>query len=325
MQTLSGNVPSDVAVPVVAELRERCNHHYPGVLQKFPPEQFIRLYEENSAAPYWSVSSEMRSFLASIEHEYSQEAATLVQQISVALSIAHVDKADRSLVLPDSLWPNIDQERLRILEDIRAGWRDREPGFSDYFLKDWAIARLHAIPSGPHMVELWSGVPRRIVLTGGIRQALEVLSTFYLRQRPFRPMMAIHLSEKALSEFTPAGRERCFLQLADVLAANPELAGVFGASWYYDPALERISPHLAFLREPERHGAKLFRLRTNEQTTNLALGKSRTRRRLFEAGEYQPTAFMMVWLRDDLLRWAASMSARQTTAEACRRPAETGH
>jgi hypothetical protein len=86
---------------------------------------------------------------------------------------------------------------------------------------------------------------------------------------------------------------------------------VFGSAWFYDPALREISPRLAYLREVrEAHGARNFRFGTGPDVVADALERSPTRRRLHAEGRYVPAAHYLVWLRADLLRWAAEHRGR---------------
>ena len=81
--------------------------------------------------------------------------------------------------------------------------------------------------------------------------------------------------------------------------------GVVGYSWFYDPKLETISPQLAYLRRrPADGGAFFLRGHTSEFDIKNATAKSQTRRRLYEAGQYTPVGYKMVWLRRDILSWA---------------------
>ncbi|MEX1081153.1 MAG: hypothetical protein WD382_03720 [Halofilum sp. (in: g-proteobacteria)] len=296
---------SHETAPLIDQLEARCERDYPGLLDRFPPTRLLEIYDRHADSPYWFVGPETGAFVDALERDYGDQAVLVYQQLLVAQSVARHSVPQGRLIIPRSLAPDIDRERTRMLADLRAGSPDWTSKLGDYFLKDLAVARFHMIPSGPHVAELSAGVPRRILITGGARQFIDVLTTFYLRRRPFRPMLHIHLSEKALSDFNPEGRERCFAQLAELLRANPNLAGVCAASWLYDPALPRVSPHLWFMQEPARsHDAKFFRLKTDEQSQRLATLKSATRRRLFEAGEYLPTAYAMIWFKNDLMRWA---------------------
>jgi hypothetical protein len=113
-----------------------------------------------------------------------------------------------------------------------------------------------------------------------------------------------------LKEFSPAGRARCYELVATLLEAWPETKGLIGSSWYYDPRVGQITPHLAYLHdEPVARGAIMLK-QGREDSRSGALKRSRTRRELYEAGQYVPTTYMMIWLRDDILAHHAQAVAK---------------
>ena len=90
-----------------------------------------------------------------------------------------------------------------------------------------------------------------------------------------------------------------------MLEMNPDIKGVFGSSWWYDPEVERITPRIGYLRQrPLQNGATVFRMGSDQAAIINATGFSRLRRELYDKGEYLPTNYLMAWARDDLLGWA---------------------
>ncbi len=84
------------------------------------------------------------------------------------------------------------------------------------------------------------------------------------------------------------------------------MKGLFGVSWFRDPALSHISPHLTRLTTMVTdHGARLFPLGScKAEGIRDATAKSKTRRRLYERGAYRPMEYLLVWPRKELLAWA---------------------
>jgi hypothetical protein len=79
---------------------------------------------------------------------------------------------------------------------------------------------------------------------------------------------------------------------------NPHIRGLLATSWWYDPQLARVAPHLAFLREGSlEHGATLLRAGPSEGGRTAALAHSPERRQKFERGEYTPVNYAVVWTR----------------------------
>ncbi len=98
---------------------------------------------------------------------------------------------------------------------------------------------------------------------------------------------------------------------------NPDVKGVFGTSWWFDPRVAEISPKLDFLyRLPSENGARFLFTGVNESATRDAISNSPEREALYVQGKYQPRSYMMLWARDDLLHWAdTSLPANSNTAK----------
>lgn len=176
-------------------------------------------------------------------------------------------------------------------------------GISDLYLKDLAICSQRMFPAGAQLlVEPHSGFPRSLIFRGGIRQAVNVArlllhtggNTNYYQHHQ-------HLLQQ--ESFSPASWDIFYLNIADMLSINPDVKGICGGSWFHDPALSTISPHLSYLRErPTQNGAFLFFAEVSVHTG--ALSKSKTRRALYEAGRYIPKSYTIIWPRKALMQWA---------------------
>ena len=207
--------------------------------------------------------------------------------------------------LPQEIRARVRNEACRIEAAL-----DSEPDAfysldNDAFLKDLSILLLTLLPCGAELVQIRAGIPRSVVLRGGLRQFLRGLWFFGVRTHGFRPFLSLHMDVRFTEDFNPDGWHRTYLCIAELLRSRPELKGVFGTAWFYDPEIERISPHLSYLRvQREMAGARTFIYGPSESARRNALARSRTRRRLYEEGRYEPKSCYIVWPRRDLLRWA---------------------
>ena len=175
----------------------------------------------------------------------------------------------------------------------------------DFFVKDISILCLRLLPCGAEMAQVMAGIPRRLLFCGGVSQLVRGLTFFSRKTGGFKPFLSLHLDTRQLEEFTPEGWNRSYLRIADLLEVRPTLKGVFGTAWFYDPAMEEISPHLTYLRRTRvEAGAAGFRLGPTESTRQNALARSAKRRALFEAGEYMPVSYYIIWPRKALIAWA---------------------
>jgi hypothetical protein len=127
-----------------------------------------------------------------------------------------------------------------------------------------------------------------------------------LRDRGLGHWLEIHTDSRNLGDFNPAGWDDCYRRVADILLLNPDLAGLWGASWFYDPQLAAISPRLAYLQEaPLARGAVTIRLGEGAIHTQRAGQTSSTRAALIASGRYRPVCYALFWPRKALLAWAA--------------------
>jgi hypothetical protein len=172
----------------------------------------------------------------------------------------------------------------------------------DIFLKDLGILRAALVPCASHVVFRRSGVPRRLLLSQRPLAMIRALAYFGLRCGGVAPFLENHVHPAMLAHFNPEGRERCYQLVAELLRRWPDSRGLMGLSWYYDPAVSAISPHLAYLRDvPERGGALFLPAGEGEDVVRVAIATSATRRRLYESGGYRPTRYLMAWSRRGLL------------------------
>lgn len=187
----------------------------------------------------------------------------------------------------------------------------------DLFMKDLAVCSLRMFPAGAHVVEQL-GLSRRFIVDGGWRKRWEAASFYFRKLRAHSPLYHVHLDERWLGDFSRTGWISFLRIAAEMLKADPEVKGLFGSSWFYDPCLERLSPGLLYLRKiPELGGAKLFRLGTSADDIENATRTSERRRRLYEEGKYVPASYLFIWSRIDVINWAErSLKEEQKTPRA---------
>ena len=198
--------------------------------------------------------------------------------------------------------------RIALDQDGQAEWLDLD---QDLFQKEFGLASMRLYAAGSQLVDLRCGVPRSIVIKGGIAGALPKLLTM-MRLKGFRPWFQIHTHQFNLDTFNEAGWEECYLCCAELYQVHPEVLGMFGSSWFYDPALTTISPRLGYLRAtPCGNGAALmFVVKGGEAIAN-STATSASRRLLYEEGKYLPTNYMLLWGRAAQSAWAARYLAAQ--------------
>lgn len=174
---------------------------------------------------------------------------------------------------------------------------------NDAFLKDLAILSHRLIPVGAEYVFPYSGVPRSIIFKGGFLQLGKGLKA-YIESGGFYPFLELHAHVLNLKDFNPDGWRATYLRIAELLELNSDFKGVTSSSWFLDPELKNISPHLAYLREfPEEHGATILFSSYDKHGESGALEKSDKRRRLYESDEYKPAIYTRIWPRKKIIDW----------------------
>ncbi|MFA5631089.1 MAG: hypothetical protein WC997_06235 [Porticoccaceae bacterium] len=215
--------------------------------------------------------------------------------------------ADARWSLPARFRALYDQQLVRIASNVARGRDDYFSLANDPFRKDLAILRHRLIPCGAELATPFAGIPRNLLLKGGWRQSMALIQAI-ARCRGIQPLLELHMHPHCTASFNPGGWIDTYENLADLLALNSDFLGVQSTSWFLDPALENISPHLCYLREvPQRCGAVILYAGEDDPDTSAALVSSNTRRTLFAAGRYHPRLFTRIWPRRKLLQrtWRA--------------------
>ena len=185
----------------------------------------------------------------------------------------------------------------------------------DTFSRDMAFVAGLASPAGalticiPNPPDADSLAPRAKRVAGAFcRQVLQygaAPARAWLAEVGTRPWAELHVDLRTLEDFNAEGFIRCYHRLAALMRARADLAGVYGASWLYDPQLAHYSPGLAFVRRTaEDGGGRLIRLKSDPVQTAYAIARSPVRRRLVESGAYRPVCYGMYWTRTALIAWS---------------------
>ena len=178
---------------------------------------------------------------------------------------------------------------------------------ADLFLKDMAILSHRLIPVGAEFAQPGSGIPRHLLVSGGVKQFLRGSMFVLFQCRGFRPFFELHTHILSLDDFHEEGWMETYHRLANLLEVNPSVRGWLSASWFLDPALSTISPRLAHLRNlPISGGAKLMFVKWDTEGCSGALVRSNKRQRLFKEGRYVPAICMRIWHRRAVIRWSQS-------------------
>lgn len=226
----------------------------------------------------------------------------------VAAMAGQFSPGEAPMRLPEAVQRLYPGDLQRLYEHLNANDGYFNSLDADTVRKDLAILSHRLIPVGAEYAQPGSGIPRSVLFKGGLRQFFSGV-LLILRCGGIKNFFELHAHIDSLEQFSPSGWRDTYRALAQLLQLNPGLRGWLSSSWFLDPQLARISPRLAYLRETpgERSLTYLF-VQTDPKGESGALARSPTRRRLFEAGQYQPRIYMRVCPRSQALAWLSQLA-----------------
>jgi len=210
--------------------------------------------------------------------------------------------------LPDSigaLYPDLFARLSTFLaEKATSGYDD------DYYAKDVRYALGLSVPGGTVQIDLKYQIGPKLIWRDMIKTGSLASLAAYTASGGWGYWYNDHLDLRSMEEFNSKGWTACFVRIAEMLELNPSIRGLAGVSWFYDPAVPAISPHLAYLQElPTKHGAFLVHTGTLPHDVENATVRSFARRKLHQEGRYQPACYLLAWPRRHLIEWARRLTA----------------
>jgi len=189
----------------------------------------------------------------------------------------------------------------------------------DHWAKDVRMALVLSVPGAlTQTIDLSSPMgPGQVVRNGREGHGWSQLVSYVRAQGWKKPWLEVHTESRQLADFNEAGWDRAWATAAAICKTRPELAGMIGSSWFYDPPLETISPRLAYLRlNPLKGGAFIIHQGPAPIHSERASASSPTRKAMIDSGEYTPSSWLVAWPKSTLIPWAEQRKAAMAMAEA---------
>lgn len=197
----------------------------------------------------------------------------------------------------------------RLLTQLRA---PADPDYvfpGDFFVKDLRFVAGLTVPGGAEVLDLRSKPGLRVLLHLLRREPRPAHLRALITGSRVDPWFRIHTEKRYLRHFHEAGWDAFYRRVAGLLLLHPEVHGVVGTAWFFDPQLDVVSPRLRYLRNPLARGAFLVAGRTTQFDIDSATTNSDARKQLYEQGRYVPVPHTLVWPRQALLRWARGLES----------------
>ncbi len=230
------------------------------------------------------------------------------RQVFLAKLALKLPETIKRLELPDSiltLYPNL---LVRLSNTIA---ESEEHYDIDAFSRDVGLSLALLLPGAAEDIDLNSGLSFRMFASAALKRGDFNSFSRYLNLGLWRTCYNIHLDSRNLTNFNPEGRAQTYHCAADMMRERKNIAAMFAASWFYDPALLEISPRLSYLREtPLKGGAFFICNGSGEIHIERATRTSKTRRDLYKSGKYVPTCYTLIWPRRNLIAWSDRQRAQ---------------
>ncbi len=150
------------------------------------------------------------------------------------------------------------------------------------------------------------GLPRRTLLQVSHRDALKLVWRAARHLKGFAPAYFTHANGFRHNRFTMVELEarRSYVRMASAMRGEPDVLGIVTISWYHDPDLIRVSPHLAWMNGIVEEGGGVVIAGGPATTDSGTFENSASRREAAATGDYVPREGIVLWPRAQLLRWA---------------------
>lgn len=229
------------------------------------------------------------------------------------------DDVRRGLVATWALGLNERAAALRMPAEVMAlypYWIEQLAGFLskadgaydfDHWSKDVRFTLALSVPGAKsQVIDLSSPLgPKQIVRHALDGRGVGPLFRYLAAGAKKAPWLEVHTESRWLRGFNEEGWNEAWATAAEICRVRPEVAGMIGSSWFYDPPLTDISPRLAHLRlNPLKGGAFMVHQGPAPIHTERAGAASASRKALIDSGEYTARSWLMVWPRKELIAWA---------------------
>ena len=195
------------------------------------------------------------------------------------------------------------QSRTRTVFERLASGSMSIDGPANRFVQFAKIVSLRRWPAGLFDWEV-SGLPRSWLPK--IRPAPALARTAAIvARRGFGPLFFAHLTIcRRVHALMPKDALQSYALMAGAMALQPEIKGLITASWFHSPDTFRVSPHLSWLNDVFLQNGGIVATIGDAELDCGVFARSPERRRAYQEGRFKPTIGLIVWPREEMIRWA---------------------
>jgi len=173
------------------------------------------------------------------------------------------------------------------------------------FLALAKIALLERFPAGQFHWEI-SGLPRSWLFRVPPAMLPRVWYFIATQLQGFAPCFFPHVAtRRTLPLLLEKECDRSWYRIARSVERQPDIKGLVASSWLHSTDTFKVSPHLSFMNKPFLESGAIVTT-VGEAKEKGYLTGSAVRRKLYENGEFRPTQGLIIWSREQMIRWARS-------------------
>ncbi|WGM46960.1 hypothetical protein KOAAANKH_01834 [Brevundimonas sp. NIBR10] len=295
---------------------------FKGVQQRLAPDLLNRVltasveavYPAQASASHWNFDLPSHAADEALE----ADATDAMRRALVATWVLEMAERVETAALPvevHELYPFWLDKLAAFLTEAADGDAEYD---RDHYAKDVRFALVLSVPGAKtQTIDLSSPMgPGQVVRNGRDGYGWSQVLAYAKAQGWKKPWLEVHTESRHTDDFTEAGWDRAWATAAAICKTRPELAGMIGSSWFYDPPLETISPRLAYLRlNPLKGGAFIIHQGPAPIHSERCGATSPTRRAMIESGEYLPRSWLVAWPKSTLIPWAEARKAAMAEQE----------
>jgi len=271
-------------------------------------KHIAHLNEYPVVGPYSYTSLDVQQDFEKLAQYGDKKLTATYQKLALLDLIERNSSKINQIGLPASIVNLFEKNFKRIIDDIQFE-RQNEDFYhfkNDKFLKDVSLCNLRLTPAGAQKLNL-TKLPLLTFRSAGLIEFAKIAAFSTSKNLNRGCVYDMHTDSHdtdLLNDFTPTGWRQFYINVADLLLTRPDIRGLFGVGWFFDPKVSEISPRLSYLRDLViESGGRSFNVGENEGATNSALTKSETRKRLYLQGQYKPLDYLVIWDRSTLINW----------------------
>ncbi len=173
------------------------------------------------------------------------------------------------------------------------------------FVRAAEVATLRRFPAG--CVDfVTSGIPRSWFPEAGLAGAARMAWYVATRLGGLKPFIFLHVAPYPKNRALVLEKEvmRAYHRMARSLELQPEMRGILGHAWFYDPAALKDYPHLEPLNRPfVSGGGTVITLGPAPRTSGVLEGDA-SRKKDYLEGKLRYRYGLAIWPRAAAVRWA---------------------